>query len=105
MEASPTMKRAISQAIAKAQKKLIHTDGVYYLDFYREMDSSDLPDQFMDLEIQIEVNLIDLIKNDEVYISQDVTQFSLRPLESYRKWSDLMINTFKGYMLSDVNVF
>lgn len=59
----------------------------------------------MDIEIHIDTNLIDLVKSDEVYFTSDFTQYSVMPLEGYHKWSELMLTSFKGYCLDEINVF
>jgi hypothetical protein len=105
LDISPQMKKVIQAAIDKAQRIKGNKDGAYYLDFYREIETKDLPEQYIDIEIHIDAHLIDLIKCDEVYFSDDVTQFATTKLDGYRKWSDLMKSTFKGYILNDINVF
>lgn len=67
-QVSQGMKRVISQAIEKAQKK-VNGQGAFYLDLLKEIDSSHLPDQFMDIEAHLDTNLIDLVKCEEVFFS------------------------------------
>ncbi len=92
MDISPIMKRVLATAIEKAQRKINQSkDGVFYLDFQREIDSNSLPQQFMDIEIHIDANLIDLIKCDEVFFNSDFTQYSVFAIDGYRKWSEVML--------------
>lgn len=90
-DAPPFMRKLVHQAIERAQKQHNLKEGVFYLDFQREIGSSALlPDKFMDNELHIDANLIDLVKTDEVYFTPDFTQYSVIPLEGYCKLSDLM---------------
>jgi len=59
----------------------------------------------MDVELHIDTHLIDLVRADDVFFSSDFTQYSVTQLQGYRKWSDLMSNSFKGYVLDKFNVF
>ncbi len=104
-DVSPLLKKVIYSAIERAQRKLPSKDGVFYLDFQREIDATSLPDQFMDIEIHIDTNLIDLVKCDEIYFTPDFTQYSTTVLDGYKKWSDLQTTCFNGYCLNEINVF
>jgi len=41
--------------------------------------------------------LVKMIVMDQILISKDVTQFSLFPLEGYKKWSEYKQDYFKDY--------
>lgn len=66
---SPIMRKTIAKAIQKAQRANAFKEGVYYLDFYREIDTHNLPKQYIDIEIHIDTHLIDLIRSDDLYFS------------------------------------